>query len=253
MSNQDVNALAVLDRAVQDVKQRFSRIMARTGEGDEKTKLEKSIKAHNNSIHSSIHGTPNEAGKNEALIFMNLVDNAKKFEHNKAKLEQRKEKLQEEGAYRKPLAGVVKNPFLRSFEARYGPPEKVSRIEGSTVVGQDGSKVDIKLVKAVPQETTETFSIEKERTKDEKRREKLFDIMEALREWVGSREVSLKAAAAHLAKTGPWELNGEQVDYKRLLRSQGLRVGHWGGLADAVRLFPQMFKLTRGALYVKKA
>ena len=37
----DKNALAVLDRAVKDVKARFSRILASTGNGDEKQKLEK--------------------------------------------------------------------------------------------------------------------------------------------------------------------------------------------------------------------
>ena len=56
----DKNALAVLDRAVQDVKARFSRILASTGKGEEKSKLEKALKAHNNSFHSTVHGSPNE-------------------------------------------------------------------------------------------------------------------------------------------------------------------------------------------------
>ena len=48
----DKNALAVLDRAVQDVKARFSRILASTSKGEEKNKLEKALKAHNNSYHN---------------------------------------------------------------------------------------------------------------------------------------------------------------------------------------------------------
>ena len=78
----DKNALAVLERAVQDVKARFSRILASTGKGEEKQKLQKALKAHNNSYHSTVHGSPNEVGKDENLIFMNLVDNALKLEHN---------------------------------------------------------------------------------------------------------------------------------------------------------------------------
>ena len=68
----DKNALAVLDRAVQDVKARFSRILASTGKGEEKSKLEKALKAHNNSFHSTVHGSPNEVGNDENLVFMNL-------------------------------------------------------------------------------------------------------------------------------------------------------------------------------------
>ena len=83
VSDRDVNSIALLDRCVQDIKQRLSRILARTGKGDEKIKLTQAIQAHNNSINATIHGTPNEVGKNPDLVFMNLVDNAAKFQHNK--------------------------------------------------------------------------------------------------------------------------------------------------------------------------
>ena len=42
----DKNALAVLDRAVQDVKARLARIVASTGKGGEKEKLERALKGH---------------------------------------------------------------------------------------------------------------------------------------------------------------------------------------------------------------
>ena len=82
IADRDVNALAVVDRAVQDVKQRFTRMMARTGAGDEKIKLERALKAHNNAHNATIHGAPNEVGKNPDIQFLNLVDNAARFEHN---------------------------------------------------------------------------------------------------------------------------------------------------------------------------
>ena len=71
---------------------------------------------------------------------------------------------------------------------------------------------------------------------------------------MGAREVSLKAASTHLRRTGPWQLGDRSVPLKELLRSLGFRTdASGGGLADALRLFPQMAKLTRGALYVKRA
>jgi len=69
VSDRDVNALAVLDRAVQDVKQRFTRMIARTGAGDEKVKLERALKAHNNAHIQTIHGAPNEVGKSQDIQF----------------------------------------------------------------------------------------------------------------------------------------------------------------------------------------
>jgi hypothetical protein len=121
----DKNALSVLDRSVQDVKARFSRIVASTGKGEEKNKLEKSLKAHNNSFHSTIHGSPNEVSKDENLIFSNLVDNAEKFQHNAQILDKRKVALEATGAFRKPLVGVVKNKFRRGYQAKYDKVEQV--------------------------------------------------------------------------------------------------------------------------------
>ena len=118
VADRDVNALAVLDRAVQDVKQRFTRLLARTGAGDEKFKLEKALKAHNNAHISTIHGAPNEVGKSQDIQFLNLVDNAAKFEHNTKVLGERTIALEKTGAFRKPLGGVTKNAFRRGFDAK---------------------------------------------------------------------------------------------------------------------------------------
>ena len=75
VSDRDVNALAVLDRAVQLVKRRFTLLMARTGRGDEKLKLEKALKAHNNAHISTIHGSPNEVATDAQIQFMQCREN----------------------------------------------------------------------------------------------------------------------------------------------------------------------------------
>lgn len=249
VADRDVNALAVLDRAVQDVKQRFTRLMARTGAGDEKVKLDRALKAHNNAHISTIHGAPNEVGKSQDIQFLNLVDNAAKFEHNTKVLGERTIALEKTGAFRKPLGGVTKNAFRRGFDAKYDKVQQVQAIEGSTVVGTDGSRVDIKLVKAVPASSSQPENIERETARTDKKREALFDLMDTLVDWLGGQEKSLRAAALHLAKAR-FDLGDSQVLYKDLLRSQGFT--GFGALADAVRLFPQMFKLTRGGFYFKR-
>ena len=135
----------------------------------------------------------------------------------------------------------------------YGAVQQVREIQGSTVVAQDGSRVDIKLVKAVPAASGQPETIEQENARTEQKKAKLYELMEALQEWLQGREMSLRSASQHLRATGPWDLDGEQVEYARLLRSQGFRVdASGGGLADAVRMFPDMLKLTRNALYIKR-
>ena len=246
----DKNALAVLDRAVQDVKARFSRILASTGKGEEKSKLEKALKGHNNSHNAAIHGSPNEVGKDENLRFMNLADNAQRFEHNAQILDKRKAALEATGAFRKPLPGVVKNKFRRGYEAKYDKVEQVREIKGSTVVATDGSTVDIKLVKAVPSTSGQPEDISEANQRQKKKRDNLYDMMEIIQEFIGGREVSLRSLATHLARQR-FDLNGQQKTYKELLRSQSL-LG-FGALADAIRLFPEMLKLTREGFYMKRA
>ena len=250
VADTDKNALAVLDRAVQDVKARFSRILTGTGKGEEKQKLEKALKAHNNSHNTTVHGSPNEVSKDENLRFMNLADNAEKFEHNAQILDKRKAALEATGAFRKPLTGVVKNKFRRGYEAKYDKVEKLREIKGSTVVATDGSQVDIKLVKAIPSTSGEAENISEENQRQQKKRDKLYDMMEVVQEFVGGREISLRSLAQHLARQR-FDLDGQQKTYKELLRSQSL-LG-FGALADAIRLFPEMLKLTRDGFYVKRA
>ena len=250
VSDRDVNALAVLDRAVQDVKQRFTRLMARTGAGDEKVKLERALKAHNNAHISTIHGSPNEVGKDAQIQFMNLQDNAKNIEHNAQVLTQRTIALEKTGAFRKPLGGVTKNAFRRGFDAKWGEVENIAQIEGSQVTGEKGTKVDIKLVKAVPASSSQAENIERENARTEKKKEVLFELMDTLVDWLEGQEKSLRAAALHLARSR-FDLWDRQVLYKDLLRSQGFT--GFGALADAARLFPQMFELTRGGFYFKRA
>ena len=250
VADTDKNALAVLDRAVQDVKARSSRILASTVKEEEKQKLEKALKAHNNSHNTTTHGSPNEVGKDQTVQFLNFVDNAEKFEHNAQILDKRKAALEATGAFRKPLPGIVKNKFRRGYKAKYDKVEQVREIKGSTVVATDRSTVDIKLIKAVPSSPGQPPDISEENERQQRKRDKLYDMMEIIAALIGQREVPLRSLATHLARQR-FDLDGQHKAYKELLRSQPL-LG-FGALADAIRLLPEMLKLVRDGLYVKRA
>ena len=103
---------------------------------------------------------------------------------------------------------------------------------------------------AVPASSIQPENIERETARTDKKKEALFELMDTLVDWLGSEEKLLRAAALHLARTR-FDLEDRQMLYKDLLRSQGFT--GFGALADAVRLFPQMFKLTKGGFYFKRA
>eukprot|EP00969_Alexandrium_andersonii_P211153 9325706-Alexandrium_andersonii.AAC.1 len=60
-SRQDVNALSVLDRALQNVKARLARAMAKSGaSGEWAVALPPALKGYNRSYHSAVHESPDE-------------------------------------------------------------------------------------------------------------------------------------------------------------------------------------------------
>ena len=138
--------------------------------------------------------------------------------HNAEVLDQRVDKLEDKGAFRQPIRGVTKN-FRRGGDAKWGPMQKLDKVEGSSVVAKDGSRVDIKLIQAVPLSSDEPVAVV-ESAKTIRIKEQLFPMMEALHEWLGTKEVSLKNVGAHLLRTGPWgKIDGQDVGFNALLKS----------------------------------
>ena len=148
------------------------------------------------------------------------------------------------------MPGVTKDRFRRGFEAKYDKVQQVRDIKGSTVTATDGSQVDIKLVKAIRSSSGQPENIVDENQRQQKKRDKLYDMAEVVSEFIQGRTVSLRALAQHLSRQR-FDLDDRQVTYKELLRSQSL-LG-FGALADAIRLFPEMLQLVRDGFYVKRA
>ena len=150
VAKQDINALGVLDRALQNVKARLARIMARDDGEEWADALQPAVTGYNKTYNSAIHESPEELLESKEAMFMVLQDNARKLEHNKQLTDRRVSKLRNAGAFRRPIG---KQHFKRGFRATYGDLEKPTAIRGSTVEGP-GGPINIKLIQIVDKEST---------------------------------------------------------------------------------------------------
>ena len=186
---------------------------------------------YNDTYHSTVHAAPGEVATNEDVIFMNLVDNSEKLIHNQQIFEQRKNRLQQAGAFRAPLPGST-TKFKRGFQATYGAATEIKSIEGSTVIGENGVTIDIKRVLPVEEGSSSAVGrFGENRALENRKREQTEGVMRALYDYIGDRDnVSLVAAAKHLRAKIP--------DYDETLKRASVL------LIDIVRLYPELLKLT---------
>ena len=90
----------------------------------------------------------------------------------------------------------------------------------------DGSTVDIKLIVAVPSNSGQPPDISEDSQRVQKKRDKLYDMIEIIQEFTGSREVSLRSLATHLARQR-FDLNGQQKTYNCYVAKAFLVSGRW--------------------------
>ena len=240
----DPNGLAVLDRAMQKIKQTMARLLAQRGGGDAfGATLADAVRAHNETVNSTVRDTPNDvdnkntqAGK--VLQFLAMRDNSRKFQHNNRLTKRRKAKLEENGAFRRPLRGLTK--FARSFHATYGDVEAAQGVESGTMVkgAPNEPAIDIKRVQIVPEESSDARAVlQGTNPRDEQRRRNARQLMEDLAELLQGQERSLEAAALHLR-----EQMGAS-DYQAALSGRRL--------SQIIALFPDEFELTRNNYFVR--
>ena len=235
----DVNVLAVIDRAIQNLKGRLAKVIASDG-GEWADKLKSVTDGYNKTDHQAIHGEPQNAAADGVQKFLITQDNASKAAHNTEVLERRTKALEKTMAFRRPKGGM--KAFNRGFKAQYGDVEKVTAIEGSKVRTARGS-VDIKRVMAVNRDSTfvdPTFAEWSER--DERKRTRVLELIDRIQDRLGTSEISMVKLATFLKSH-----YGEDR-YKAFLESV-----HFHTLADVLRLFPGSIEMTRGGYYVKNA
>ena len=248
----DPNGLAVLDRSTQKIKQTMARLLAQRGGGDEAplraegafgATLADAVRAHNETVNSTVRDTPNDvdnkntqAGK--VLQFLAMRDNAQKFRHNDQLTKRRKAKLEWNGALRRPLRGLTK--FARSFHATYGDVEAAQGVESGTMVkgAPNEPAIDIKRIQIVPEESSDARAVlQGTNPRDEQRRRNARQLLEDLAEFLQGQERSLESAALHLR-----EQMGA-ADYQAALSGRRL--------SQIIALFPDEFELTRNNYFVR--
>ena len=228
----DVNALGVVDKAIQTLKKTIARILSSGEVRNWKDALKKAVDSYNGSYHSAVHDAPGDVRADDKVIFMNLQDNAEKFQHNQQLFEKRMSKVMTDGAFRAPLPGSTQK-FKRGYQATYGGVTKVKELQGSTVIGENGIAIDIKRVLPVPEESSTAVGKlgEVNTTLQMKKREVTENVMRVLYDYLdGKEQVSLVAAAKHL--------RSRIQDYDKTLDKAKVQ------LVDIVRLYPEFLKLT---------
>jgi transposase InsO family protein len=237
----DVNALGVVDRAIQNLKKRLAESLSEEP-GEWASRIKEVVAGYNSTPHAAVHGEPEEVRENKVQSFLVLQDNATKLKANQTLLESRKKQLAEAGAFRRPLKGL--NVFRRGFKAAYGDVEKVEEVSGSVVKPREGEKIDIKRVQPVDRDTGDVQPwLGGLSMRDSEKKDQLIDVMVALLTFLDDGEEHSVASAALYLK------NNLGDSYADTLRA----VGFGKHLAEAIRLFDSDFLLVRGGYYVKRA
>lgn len=234
----DQNALGVVDRAIQSIKQTIARMMADDANVDTWVDvLPKATAAYNKTPKAPLHGAaPKDVRDEPEVKFMLLQDNARKLQHNEQLKDKRVAALREAGAYREPLPEAT-SKFKRSFQPTYGPAKQPANISGSTVTAQDGSSVNVKRIRIVPAESSDAAArFGRNEAGPERKRLAAGPVIVRLREILQGREgaLSLTRASALLRE----RMRSEQEKYEEVLSKAKAK------LVDVIRLVPQQFKLT---------
>ena len=243
VGKRDINAISVLDKAIQSLKQRIARLISEEGSDDNwYTVLSEATDAHNSLTSDPLHAAPERVAKNPVVRFLNEQDNARKFDHNKRLASTREANAEREGAFRRPLDQPQK--FGRSFHQKYASDvEKISKKEGSQLFGDTGKPpVDIKHVSLVPvTQKSATAPISLDERKLEKRRTATQPIVDAMVQMLeGRSKIALTTVGKRLIETLP--------SYKEIMKEVHIGLG---SLARVVEIWPETLQFAGSDKYVK--
>jgi hypothetical protein len=117
--------------------------------------------------------------------------------------------------YKRNQVKVGKFKELKPGRGRYG-----RMFSDSRDLKLKSASIDIKLVKAIPATSGQPPDISEENQRVTKKRDKLYDMMEIIQEFIQGREVSLRNLATHFARQR-FDLDGQQKTYKEQRRCIG--------------------------------
>jgi hypothetical protein len=146
----DVNALGVVDRAIQTLKKKLAELSS-TSKRTWPDLLQQAVSALNRTPKPKVlHGESPEGVEDDPQVtFLLQQDQAKNFRHNAKLTERQRVRLDTDGAFRAPLPGST-NKFKRSFQATYGDVLRPRNVRGGIVTATDGSRHSLKQIRTVP-------------------------------------------------------------------------------------------------------
>jgi len=232
------NSIAVVDRAVGSLKLTLAKMMA-TRSGSWQVMLQDAVEALNKQPKAVLHNeTPEQVSSNDQVQFMLLQDNARNLVKNKALNERRTKDLRDAGSFRAPAEGLDRKTFKRGTDPSFGEKKTLQAIEGSTAVATDGTRIDVKHLKAVQGESTEVtarLGSMADAKSTVKKRGIAAPIRDAARAYIRTREnTSIQALAFHLKA----RLRTATQTYQQILDKTKSP-----SLAVLLRLFPAVFEL----------
>jgi hypothetical protein len=143
---QQVNSIAVVDRAMQSVKAILKNIQ---GDHGWAKSLKRAASLYNDREHSALSGeSPDGVADNKVLQYKLEAENGTSVKHNNTRWRQRAGKLKDLGGFRTVLD---RSTWNRIDAPRFdGKVHKVDALVGSHVVDSDGKSYPVRQVLAVP-------------------------------------------------------------------------------------------------------
>ena len=148
----DMNALGVVDWAIQTIKRKIAELAA-SSKQTWPALLPKAVSAVNSTPKPGtlLGDTPDEVRGDSDVRFQLQQRQARNFRHNQNMTQQRQAELDGTRAFRPQLAV---GRFKRGHQATYGDVTRVRDIQGGIVTGTDGKRYDLKRIRIVPADST---------------------------------------------------------------------------------------------------
>ena len=234
----DVNAIGVVDKAIQSLKQRLSQMVAVGGTWV--SNLPRAVSGLNSTPKPGVlHGAaPKQVREDDTRSFMLLQDQSKNMDHNTALGARRVEKLESTGVFRAPLPEAT-GKFKRSYHATYGEPlQMTGEVKSGVVTDTTGKTHQLKSIKVIPANSSRVGQgLGPNEKGPEKKRQAggaIIAMLITLLEGSEEGKLSISTAAAQLKV----QLRLDNVDYAEVLKKSGA-----GRLIELIRIADDRFKL----------
>ena len=230
---QDKNAIATLDRAIQAIKPLLNvGVWAKT--------LQKVVSGHNAAPSSHLmDSAPDDVPDSKKLQFAMKWQGIEDREHNESNIAKRGQRLEREGTFR---VEERVDKMTRGFKPRFGDKvHAVERVEGATVVDEEGNRFSTKFVQPVQPGSRSTgagrsaYARVGSAAVDERRRRPLQPFVNSTTAFIRSKggTASLSDLGTHLRK---------RQGFMIAVRESG--ISQKAVIANFLRLFPRKFEVT---------